>query len=98
MLQSLFPDLSALQRLHLVPADLTYLQLGPPQTMAPCFVPGDVVDIPAALGWLYVAEGSNMGAALLRKEAAKIGLSDNHGARHLAPAPAGPAQIGRAHV
>src|SRR3546814_19183982 len=66
--------------------------------MAPVFVPGDVVDIPTALGWLYVAEGSNMGAALLRKEAAKIGLSDNHGARHLAPAPAGPAPHWRAFL
>src|SRR3546814_17025248 len=66
--------------------------------MAPVFVPGDVVDIPTALGWLYVAEGSNMGAALLRKEAAKIGLSDNHGARNLAPAPAGPAPHWRAFI
>src|SRR3546814_4368249 len=67
-LQALFPDLAARQRLHLVTTDLTDLQLDPPQTMAPVFVPGDVVDIPTALGWLYVAEGSNMGAALLRKE------------------------------
>jgi heme oxygenase len=37
-----------------------------------------------ALGWLYVAEGSNLGAAFLRKEAAKLGLSDDFGARHLA--------------
>ena len=38
----------------------------------------------AALGWVYVAEGSNLGAAFLRKEAAKLGLSDDFGARHLA--------------
>ena len=95
-LQALFPGLAARQRLHLVAADLTDLQLDPPQTMTPVFVSGDTVDIPTALGWLYVAEGSNMGAALLRKEAAKIGLSDDHGARHLAPAPAGPAPHWRA--
>lgn len=95
-LQTLFPDLAARQRLHLVAADLTDLQLDPPQTMVPVFVPGDTTDIPTALGWLYVAEGSNMGAALLRKEAAKIGLSDDHGARHLAPAPTGPAPHWRA--
>ncbi|MGE4341066.1 MAG: biliverdin-producing heme oxygenase, partial [Pigmentiphaga sp.] len=59
-------------------------------------VPGDTTDIPTALGWLYVAEGSNMGAALLRKEVAKIGLLDDHGARHLAPAPTGPAPHWRA--
>jgi heme oxygenase len=50
----------------------------------------------AALGWVYVAEGSNLGAAFLRKEAAKIGLSDDYGARHLAPADAGPAAHWRA--
>lgn len=43
----------------------------------------------AALGWVYVAEGSNLGAAFLRKEAAKIGLSDDFGARHLAGHPEG---------
>ncbi|WP_448538289.1 biliverdin-producing heme oxygenase [Sphingobium yanoikuyae] len=37
-----------------------------------------------------------MGAALLRKEVAKIGLSDSFGARHLAPAPEGPAAHWRA--
>jgi heme oxygenase (biliverdin-IX-beta and delta-forming) len=43
----------------------------------------------AALGWVYVAEGSNLGAAFLRKEAAKLGLSDDFGARHLAGHPDG---------
>lgn len=43
----------------------------------------------AALGWVYVAEGSNLGAAFLRKEAAKLGLSDEFGARHLAGHPDG---------
>lgn len=36
-----------------------------------------------------------MGAALLRKEAAKLGLSDQHGACHLAPPPAEPAAYWR---
>jgi heme oxygenase len=44
---------------------------------------------PEALGWLYVAEGSNLGAAFLLKEAAKLGLSESFGARHLADAPEG---------
>ncbi|MGF9565785.1 biliverdin-producing heme oxygenase [Neorhizobium sp. JUb45] len=43
----------------------------------------------AALGWVYVAEGSNLGAAFLRKEAAKLDLSDDFGARHLAGHPEG---------
>jgi heme oxygenase len=36
-----------------------------------------------------VAEGSNLGAAFLLKEAIKLGLSETFGARHLAAAPEG---------
>jgi heme oxygenase len=98
LLQALLPGLLERRRLPLIAADLTDLGLPlPDDDDTPlAFLQGDVVDIPAALGWLYVAEGSNMGAALLRKEAAKIGLSDEHGARHLAPAPDGPAAHWRA--
>lgn len=97
ILQALLPGLTQRRRLPLIAADLTDLGLPLPEDDAPLAFPhGDTVDIPAALGWLYVAEGSNMGAALLRKEAAKIGLSDEHGARHLAPAPEGPAAHWRA--
>ncbi|WP_447725696.1 biliverdin-producing heme oxygenase [Sphingomonas koreensis] len=90
-LRALFPDLASRPRLPLVAADLADLGFAPPPTGTPAFISSEPVDIPTALGWLYVAEGSNMGAALLRKEAAKIGLSDKYGARHLAPAPEGPA-------
>ena len=38
----------------------------------------------ARLGWLYVCEGSSLGAAFLLKAAANIGLSETFGARHLA--------------
>ncbi|MET1756514.1 biliverdin-producing heme oxygenase [Novosphingobium sp. RD2P27] len=91
-LQALIPDLRSRQRLPLVTADLADLQTEPPIAATPNFAPDGTLDVPTALGWLYVVEGSNMGAALLRKEAAKLGLSDHHGARHLAPAPEGPAQ------
>ncbi|MFT3968465.1 MAG: biliverdin-producing heme oxygenase [Sphingobium sp.] len=95
-LQGVFPDLATRQRLPLVKTDLADLELDVPDTSEPpLFVPG-AIDLPTALGWLYVAEGSNMGAAILRKEAAKIGLSDSFGARHLAPAPEGPAPHWRA--
>ena len=95
-LQTLLPGLAERRRLPLVAADLHDLGLSIPQTDDPAaFTPG-AIDAPAALGWLYVAEGSNMGAALLRKEVAKLGLSDAHGARHLAPAPEGPAAHWRA--
>lgn len=41
------------------------------------------------IGWLYCAEGSNVGAAILYKEAGKIQLNDQHGALHLAAHPDG---------
>ncbi|MGQ4274543.1 biliverdin-producing heme oxygenase [Terrihabitans sp. B22-R8] len=42
-----------------------------------------------AMGWLYVTEGSNLGAAFLLKAAAKLDLTEEFGARHLAPHPEG---------
>lgn len=90
-LQTLLPDLASRQRLDLIAADLADLGSELPEAQPFPVLTGDPADIATALGWLYVAEGSNLGAALLRKEAAKIGLSDSFGARHLAPPPAGPA-------
>lgn len=96
-LQALLPGLMERRRLPLIAADLADLDLPLPHDDTPtAFSQSGATDIPAALGWLYVAEGSNMGAALLRKEAARIGLSDDHGARHLAPAAEGPAAHWRA--
>jgi heme oxygenase (biliverdin-IX-beta and delta-forming) len=95
-LDALLPDLADRRRFPLVARDLADLGLEAPQSdEPPVFAPG-AIDAPTALGWLYVAEGSNLGAAVLRKEVAKIGLSDEHGARHLAPAPEGPAAHWRA--
>lgn len=96
-LQALLPGLVLRRRLDLIVADLTDLAIEIPVVdAAPVFPQNVAIDVPTALGWLYVAEGSNMGAALLRKEAAKLGLSDDHGARHLAPPPEGPAAHWRA--
>ncbi|WP_336963788.1 biliverdin-producing heme oxygenase [Sphingobium aquiterrae] len=97
-LQAAIPDLAQRCRLPLVTADMADLRVDAPEAEVPIFVAGEPVDIGTALGWLYVAEGSNMGAALLRKEAQKLGLSDDVGARHLAPAPEGPAPHWRAFV
>ncbi|MEN5216600.1 biliverdin-producing heme oxygenase [Pseudomonas pudica] len=36
-----------------------------------------------AMGWIFVSEGSKLGAAFLIKRAVALGLSDNFGARHL---------------
>jgi heme oxygenase len=87
-LGQLLPDLAARRRLPLVARDLGDLGLAPPAAEAPPACNADT-DVPTALGWLYVAEGSNLGAAFLLKEAAKLELSESFGARHLAPAPEG---------
>jgi heme oxygenase (biliverdin-IX-beta and delta-forming) len=89
-LAALLPGLVKRQRLALIEADLDDMALDAPAAETPPVFAG-AIDVPTALGWLYVAEGSNMGAALLRKAAAKLGLSDTQGARHLAPAEEGPA-------
>ncbi|GLK54322.1 heme oxygenase [Methylopila capsulata] len=86
----LVPGLPALRRLPLIVRDLADLGLPPQEDVdAPAFAPGEVHDVAEALGWLYVAEGSNLGAAFLLKQAAKLGLSERFGARHLAPAAEG---------
>ena len=90
VLDKLLPDLTGRRRLDLIEQDLADLGVAVPEaSTAPVFDGKDDADIPAALGWLYVAEGSNLGAAFLLKEAAKLGLSEIFGARHLAAAPEG---------
>ncbi|MRN37783.1 biliverdin-producing heme oxygenase [Neisseria sp. N95_16] len=51
-----------------------------------------------AIGWLYCAEGSNLGAAFLFKDAQKLSFDAEHGARHLAPHPSGRGKHWRAFV
>ncbi|WP_029073492.1 biliverdin-producing heme oxygenase [Kaistia adipata] len=87
-LDGLLPDLAGRRRFGDVEQDLADLGIAAPQADAPPAF-GATADIPTALGWLYVAEGSNMGAAFLIKAAGKIGLSEDFGARHLAGAPEG---------
>ena len=84
-INALIPGLSDRARLVLIEQDLADLALSPTseahdrQSLA----------LPEALGWLYVAEGSNLGAAFLLKMALKLGLSETFGARHLAGHPEG---------
>lgn len=87
VLDRLLPDLQGRRRFGQIGQDLADLGLAPLQLEKPIF--GADADIPAALGWLYVAEGSNLGAAFLIKEAEKLGLSEAFGARHLAGHPEG---------
>lgn len=83
-------DLAARERLSAIGTDLTDLGLPVPEagaSRAP-----DPADLSEALGWLYVAEGSNLGAAFLLKMAAALDLGETFGARHLAGHPEGRAQ------
>lgn len=91
-LNGLLPDLEARARLAAVEADFADLARPVPPPPAA----GPDVPLPEALGWLYVVEGSNMGAALLSREARRLGLSDDFGARHLAGHPDGRARHWRA--
>lgn len=89
-LDSMLPDLQGRRRLSQIGQDLDDLGFELPAYAAePEFGAAAETDIPTALGWLYVAEGSNLGAAFLFKDALKLGLSEEFGARHLAGAPEG---------
>ncbi|MGO1232088.1 MAG: biliverdin-producing heme oxygenase [Marinobacter sp.] len=82
-LNQLLPGLARRKRLELVARDLSDLGSGLPTfSAAPVF--SEPFDLPSALGWLYVEEGSNLGGAILFKRAAKLGLDETFGARHLA--------------
>jgi heme oxygenase (biliverdin-IX-beta and delta-forming) len=90
VLDKLLPDLSGRRRFDLIERDLADLRVTVPSLDAlPAFASSTEADVPTALGWLYVAEGSNLGAAFLLKEVRKLGLSETFGARHLAGAPEG---------
>ena len=89
-LSRLLPDLAGRRRLPFIEQDLRDLGIVPAiDRTKPEFSEHADIDIPTALGWLYVAEGSNLGAAFLLKAAGKLGLSETSGARHLAAAPEG---------
>lgn len=89
-LDALLPDLKGRRRFGQIGQDLADLGM---ETLtydaSPAFVAGAPADLPTAMGWLYVAEGSSLGAAFLLKDALKLGLSEAFGARHLAGAPEG---------
>lgn len=89
-LDGLLPDLHGRRRLDLIAQDLADLSLEIPAEESIRFKRDNAeFDLPEAMGWLYVVEGSNLGAAFLLKDAAKLGLDENFGARHLAGAPEG---------
>lgn len=77
--------LKDLARYDAVLADMKALQVEPANvaTQAPS------IEGAKRLGWLYCVEGSNVGAAILYREAGKIQLDETHGASHLAGHPEG---------
>ena len=90
-LADLLPDLEQRRRYDSIAADLRDLEAPLPADAAePPF--GTELDLATALGWLYVSEGSKLGAAILYKLAGKIGLDAQFGARHLAGHPDGRAR------
>lgn len=90
LLRALLPDLEQRQRLQQIVADLGDLQQDVPAETA-AVIPDDI-ELAQALGWLYVAEGSNLGGTILFKLAAKLGLGADFGASHLAAHPDGAAR------
>ena len=98
-LAALITDLRHRRRLGLIEDDLADLRLQmPPYDESAVFREDAAADLPTALGWLYVAEGSNLGAAILLKQAARLKLSTTFGARHLAGSPQGRARHWRSFV
>jgi len=93
-LDALLPGLAGRRRLARIGEDLGDLQQPlPPDSASPLAAD---VPLPVALGWLYVAEGSHLGGAVLYKMAARLGLDAGFGARHLAAHPEGAARHWRA--
>jgi len=82
-LAGLIPGLASRSRLAAAGLDLADLGRPVPTVDAKEIGPDE------ALGWLYVSEGSTLGAAFLLKAVEAIGLGEEKGARHLAAAPEG---------
>lgn len=94
-IQAAVPDLQVRGREAAALADLADLQAAPGEAV---IATGNVA-MPEALGWLYVSEGSTLGAAFLLKEVKdKLGLSESFGARNLAAYPEGRAVVWRRFV
>ncbi|WP_338497770.1 biliverdin-producing heme oxygenase [Pseudomonas sp. WP18] len=84
-LARLIPDLPDRCRAEAARADLADLATEVPAPVAGAVHKPTQAE---ALGWLFVSEGSKLGAAFLIKRAVGLGLSETFGARHLAE-PAG---------
>ncbi|TDF78381.1 biliverdin-producing heme oxygenase [Pseudomonas sp. H9] len=77
---AIVPDLAERCRAEQAGLDLADLN-----TEIPGDFPGELQkpSLGEAMGWIFVSEGSKLGAAFLIKRAVGLGLSDSFGARHL---------------
>lgn len=90
-LAALLPDLEQRRRYASIAADLDDLGRDLPASDTPAPLTRDA-DLATALGWMYVTEGSKLGAAILYKLAGNLGYDEHFGARHLAGHPDGRAR------
>ncbi|QXG42156.1 biliverdin-producing heme oxygenase [Pseudomonas viridiflava] len=79
-LQAIIADLPERCRAAQARDDLADLGLETPSPVAGALHQPSLAQ---ALGWLFVSEGSKLGAAFLIKRAVALNLSDSFGARHL---------------
>ena len=88
--QQLIPDLDVRGRSEAAFQDLKDLGVQPQQQI----IATETVGFPESLGWIYVSEGSTLGAAFLFKEAqARFGFNAEFAARNLAAYPEGRAVV-----
>lgn len=86
----IIPDLDVRGRSDAALLDLKDLGLAPQSSS----IATDHVSFPQALGWIYVSEGSTLGAAFLFKAAqSQFGFSADFAARNLAAYPEGRAVV-----
>lgn len=88
--EKLIPDLDVRGRSDAALKDLADLGLVPQKQS----IAAEQIGYPQSLGWIYVSEGSTLGAAFLFKAAqAKFGFSAEFAARNLAAYPEGRAVV-----
>ncbi|MCW1248414.1 biliverdin-producing heme oxygenase, partial [Pseudomonas sp. SAICEU22] len=88
-LTALIADLPARCRAEAAKADLADLDTEVPAPLAGAVKNPTQAE---ALGWLFVSEGSKLGAAFLIKRAVALGMNETFGARHLAEPTGGRAE------
>lgn len=89
-LAKIIDDLPSRARVEQTRLDLA--DLGQAEPQGDDSVRGQQLGLGAALGWIFVSEGSKLGAAFLIKRAEALQLSETFGARHLGEPEGGRAQ------